>query len=153
MGHVQRMDVSYHPQTQQIGLFAGVCYTHAEDYLGPQGNSCPRQILMKHEVEDGRYDLMGGGLASLPEEEVFLMFKNLLTQDQLLTERLCQFELLARKTSEIHRDKSPLALGTHLAVMTAVLRQAEWRLRDLEEKQWREKEKNNGARDGLGPRP
>lgn len=65
MGHVQRMDVSYHPQTQQIGLFAGVCYTHDEDYLGPQGNSCPRQILMKHEVDDGRYDLMAVSLRYL----------------------------------------------------------------------------------------
>jgi DNA-binding Lrp family transcriptional regulator len=65
MGHVQRMDVAYHPQTQQIGLFAGVCYLHDEDYLGPQGNSCPRQILMKHEVEKGRYDLMAVSLRFL----------------------------------------------------------------------------------------
>lgn len=65
MGHVQRMDVAYHPQTQQIGLFAGVCYLHDETYLGPQGNSCPRQILMKHEVEDGRYDLMAVSLRFL----------------------------------------------------------------------------------------
>lgn len=65
MGHVQRMDVSYHPQTQQIGLFAGVCYTHNEDYLGPQGNSCPRQILLKHEVDEGRYDLMAVSLRFL----------------------------------------------------------------------------------------
>lgn len=65
MGHVQRMDVSYHPQTQQIGLFAGVCYQHDEAYLGPQGNSCPRQILFKHEVENGRYDLMAISLRFL----------------------------------------------------------------------------------------
>jgi hypothetical protein len=65
MGHVQRMDVAYHPQTQQIGMFAGTCYLHNEEYLGPQGNSCPRQILMKHEVENGRYDLMAVSLRYL----------------------------------------------------------------------------------------
>lgn len=58
MGHVQRLDISVHPQTQQIGLMCGTCYQHDEDYLGPQGNSAPRQIVMKHEVHDGRYDLM-----------------------------------------------------------------------------------------------
>lgn len=62
MGHVQRMDVAYHPQTQQIGLFAGTSYLHDEDYLGPQGNNAPRQIIMKHEVQDGRYDLMAVSL-------------------------------------------------------------------------------------------
>lgn len=58
MGHVQRMDVAFHPQTQRIGMFCGTCYQHNEEYLGPQGNDAPRQIIMKHEVEDGRYDLM-----------------------------------------------------------------------------------------------
>jgi len=65
MGHVQRMDVAFHPQTQQIGMFCGVCYTHNEDYLGPQGNACPRQIVFKHEVQDGRYDLMAVSLRYL----------------------------------------------------------------------------------------
>lgn len=65
MGHVQRMDVAYHPQTQHIGLFCGTCYTHDEDYLGPQGNTAPRQIIMKHEVEGGRYDLMAVSLRFL----------------------------------------------------------------------------------------
>jgi len=65
MGHVQRMDVAYHPQTQQIGLMCGTCYLHDEDYLGPQGNNAPRQIVMKHEVEDGRYDLMAVSLRFL----------------------------------------------------------------------------------------
>ena len=65
MGHVQRMDVAYHPQTQQIGLMCSVCYLHDEDYLGPQGNSAPRQIIMKHEVENGRYDLMAVSLRFL----------------------------------------------------------------------------------------
>jgi hypothetical protein len=65
MGHVQRMDVAYHPQTQQIGLMCGTCYLHDEDYLGPQGNCAPRQIVMKHEVENGRYDLMAVSLRFL----------------------------------------------------------------------------------------
>lgn len=65
MGHVQRMDVAYHPQTQQIGMMCGTCYLHDEDYLGPQGNNAPRQIIMKHEVEDGRYDLMAVSLRFL----------------------------------------------------------------------------------------
>lgn len=65
MGHVQRMDVAYHPHTQHIGLFCGTCYLHDEEYLGPQGNNAPRQIIMKHEVENGRYDLMAVSLRFL----------------------------------------------------------------------------------------
>lgn len=58
MGHVQHCDMAMHKTTQHIGLFAGICYLHDEDYLGPQGNATRRQIVMKHEVEDGRYDPM-----------------------------------------------------------------------------------------------
>ena len=58
MGHVQHCDIAIHKQTQHTALFAGICYTHHEDYLGPQGNDTRRQIVMKHEVEDGRYDPM-----------------------------------------------------------------------------------------------
>lgn len=65
MGHVQRMDVAYHPQTQQIGLMCGTAYLHDEEYLGPQGNCAPRQIIMKHEVDNGRYDLMAVSLRFL----------------------------------------------------------------------------------------
>lgn len=65
MGHVQKMDVAYHPQTQQIGLMCSCCYLHDEAYLGPQGNEAPRQIIMKHEVEGGRYDLMAVSLRFL----------------------------------------------------------------------------------------
>jgi len=65
MGHVQKMDVAYHPQTQRIGLMCGTCYLHDETYLGPQGNEAPRQIVMKNEVEDGRYDLMAVSLRFL----------------------------------------------------------------------------------------
>jgi hypothetical protein len=58
MGHVQHCDVAIHKQTQHTALFAGICYLHDEEYLGPQGNNTRRQIVMKHEVEDGRYDPM-----------------------------------------------------------------------------------------------
>lgn len=56
MGHVQTCDVAIHKKTQNIALFAGTCYLHDEDYLGPQGNNCKRQIIVKNEVEDGKYD-------------------------------------------------------------------------------------------------
>lgn len=58
MGHVQFTDIAIHKKTQKRTLFCGVCYTHDEAYLGPQGNDCRRQIIMKHEVKDGRYNLM-----------------------------------------------------------------------------------------------
>jgi hypothetical protein len=58
MGHVQNCDLAIHKQTQHMALFAGICYTHNEVYLGPQGNATRRQIVMKHEVEDGKYDPM-----------------------------------------------------------------------------------------------
>jgi hypothetical protein len=58
MGHVQQADCAMHKKTQQRGLFVGTCYTHDEHYLGFQGNNQRRQIIMKHEVQDGRYDLM-----------------------------------------------------------------------------------------------
>lgn len=65
MGHVQWTDMAIHPKTQLRTLFAGACYTHDEDYLGPQGNDCRRQIIFKHEVQDGRYNLMEVSLAYL----------------------------------------------------------------------------------------
>lgn len=40
------------------GLVAGSCYLHDEDYLGPQGNTPWRGIVVKHQVEDGSYDPM-----------------------------------------------------------------------------------------------
>lgn len=58
MGHVQYTDMAVHKKTQNIGLFCGICYLHDEPYLGPQGNSTRRQIVVKHEVEKGRYDPM-----------------------------------------------------------------------------------------------
>ena len=58
MAHVQHTDMAMHKKTGQIALFAGTCYLHDEKYLGAQDNCQRRQIVIKHEVEDGRYDPM-----------------------------------------------------------------------------------------------
>lgn len=58
MGHVQYTDIAMHKKTQQIGLFCGTCYLHDEKYLGAQDNCQRRQIIVKHEVSEGRYDPM-----------------------------------------------------------------------------------------------
>ena len=65
MGHVQHTDLAMHRKTQKIAMFCGTCYTHDEDYLGPQGNNQRRQIVVKHEVSDGCYDPMFVSLAFL----------------------------------------------------------------------------------------
>lgn len=62
MGHTQLSDIYMGDVradgTPMIGLFCGTCYLHDEEYLGPQGNATRRQIVMKHEVQDGKYDPM-----------------------------------------------------------------------------------------------
>jgi hypothetical protein len=58
MGHNQRTDVAFDPLSHQWYIFCGLCCLHDEDYLGPQGNNHRRQILVLHEVEDGRFDPM-----------------------------------------------------------------------------------------------
>lgn len=58
MGHNQKTDVAFHPVTHQWAIFCGCCYLHDEEYLGPQGNDVRRQILVLHEVEDGKFDPM-----------------------------------------------------------------------------------------------
>jgi hypothetical protein len=58
MGHVQHTDMAFHKKTQNIAMFAGICYLHSEKYLGPQGNDTRRQIVMLHEVENGKFDPM-----------------------------------------------------------------------------------------------
>jgi len=59
MGHVQKTELdmsSFRADgTPIISLFAGCCYLHDEDYLGPQGNVVHRQIWMKYEVDNGFY--------------------------------------------------------------------------------------------------
>ncbi len=58
MGHVQTFDMAVHKKTQNIAMMAGTFYSHSEDYLGPQGNSQRRQVVVLNEVEDGHFDPM-----------------------------------------------------------------------------------------------
>ena len=58
MGHVQATDVAFNPLSHQWFIFCGLCCQHDEEYLGPQGNNHRRQILVLHEVEEGRFDPM-----------------------------------------------------------------------------------------------
>lgn len=57
-GHVQFTDLAFHKKTGNFGLFCGICYTHDEKYLGFQGNTTRRQIVMLHEVSEGTADPM-----------------------------------------------------------------------------------------------
>lgn len=57
-GHVQKVDMAIHPKTGHIALMAGIFYTHVEDYLTPQGQSCRQQVVMLNEVRDGKFDPM-----------------------------------------------------------------------------------------------
>lgn len=57
-GHVQYSDCALHKKTLNRALFCGTFYQHDEAYLGLQGNGQKRHIILKHEVEDGQYDLM-----------------------------------------------------------------------------------------------
>lgn len=60
MGHQQTFDhaVRYVRGKPQIGLVAGAFYLHDEEYKGHQGNDHFRGIIVKHQVEDGAYDIM-----------------------------------------------------------------------------------------------
>lgn len=61
MGHVQNWEMHREVAADGrpvMGLFAGSCYEHNEDYLGPQGNTYDRGIWMKHEVNHGHYHPM-----------------------------------------------------------------------------------------------
>jgi len=59
MGHQQMLihGIRYVAGKQQRGLVAGAFYMHDEDYLGPQ-QAYWRGIIVKHQVEDGSYDIM-----------------------------------------------------------------------------------------------
>ncbi len=57
MGHVQKIDIAIHSNTQYIALMAGICYQHDESYL-PQSNNTKRGIWMLHEVRNGTFDPM-----------------------------------------------------------------------------------------------
>lgn len=61
MGHQQGLQVAIRDLadgTRQRGLVCGSFYQHYEDYKGPQGNGHWQGIIMKHEVENGNYDLL-----------------------------------------------------------------------------------------------
>lgn len=60
MGHQQglKMGMRYVNGRQQVGIVAGSCYQHEEDYLGPQGNAHWRGMVMLNNVEDGSFDPM-----------------------------------------------------------------------------------------------
>jgi len=61
MGHVQNWEMHREVAADSrpvLGLFAGSCYEHNEDYLGPQGNTYDRGIWVKHEVANGHYHPM-----------------------------------------------------------------------------------------------
>ena len=61
MGHqqVRQWGTSFDQMGNEIcGLVAGAFYQHDEEYMGPQGNHYWRGVVIKHEVNDGRYDPM-----------------------------------------------------------------------------------------------
>jgi hypothetical protein len=68
MGHVQNFEVhtDYRADGSRVtGMFAGCCYNHEEDYLGPQGNNHFRGIHMLHEASNGEFDHMAISLKYL----------------------------------------------------------------------------------------
>jgi hypothetical protein len=64
MGHQQTLDSALrfvhgkNGPTMQRGLVAGAAYLHDEEYKSYQGNAHWRGVIVKHEVDDGSYDLM-----------------------------------------------------------------------------------------------
>lgn len=45
MGHVQKVDIAVHPNTQQTAVMAGICYQENFRYLTPQGQDTKRGII------------------------------------------------------------------------------------------------------------
>lgn len=71
MGHQQRLDIACVPRIDggmYWGVVAGACYQHEEDYLGPQGNTHWRGIVMAHDVQDGDMDIMTVSLKYLMDK-------------------------------------------------------------------------------------
>lgn len=61
MGHVQTDGIAsnYTGNGKRItAIFAGGCYLHDEEYLGPQGNNHWRGVWMLNDVHDGEFDVM-----------------------------------------------------------------------------------------------
>jgi hypothetical protein len=60
-GHQQGLQIATGHRadgSRLTSIIAGSCYTHDEDYMGPQGNKHWRGCLMLHEVNNGEVDLM-----------------------------------------------------------------------------------------------
>lgn len=54
MGHVQKMELDWHPKQNFFGLFAGTCYPHEHTYLGRQGNQLkPGLWVLRNVKGDG----------------------------------------------------------------------------------------------------
>lgn len=60
MGHQQQFQFGEIPVLggRRIGIVAGNCYLHDEEYIGEQGNNEWRGILVLSEVQNGEFDLM-----------------------------------------------------------------------------------------------
>jgi hypothetical protein len=60
MGHRQTLLMGRREAGDRVhrGLIAGSYYLHDETFKGPQGNSHWRGLVVKHEVENGNYDMM-----------------------------------------------------------------------------------------------
>ncbi len=59
VGHKQTLEVATRftlGGEQQWGIIAGACYSHFEDYKGPQGNDHYRGAVMLHRVIAGSFD-------------------------------------------------------------------------------------------------
>jgi hypothetical protein len=71
MGHVQDRGIAYAKRAdgqRMTGIFAGICYTHDEEYLNPQGNGGTwRGIWVLNQVVDGSFDEMPVSLDYLRE--------------------------------------------------------------------------------------
>jgi hypothetical protein len=97
------------------GYSRGSAISTTKTYLGPQGNATRRQIIMKHEVEDGRYDPMFVSLR-LSREEVFVTpnkwAKYMTPEEQTnhaISEALVNVPILCSLVGREFRNKDVLA--------------------------------------------
>lgn len=68
MGHVQDRDIAFQKKadgSHLTGLFAGIFYSHEEEYLNAQTNGSWAGIWMFHDVQDGSFDEMPVSLSYL----------------------------------------------------------------------------------------
>lgn len=71
MGHVQQDGIAsqYTAEGKRItGIFAGACYLHDEEYMGPQGNVHWRGVWMLNDVKDGEFEPMQLSLSYLEKK-------------------------------------------------------------------------------------